>query len=182
MLIDWLGRGGIAQTTESWAIELLAADHDVTVVTRPARELGSGIVPIVAAPARASRLAAHRAVAVEAAHQIRDHTPEVVVVQNYVAPVLEGPVFAAARDVGARVVIVVHDHRLHTAKAGTRSGLRRVLRRADVVVTHTEFVARGVRGTQVVRMSSSCRTRSRSECCTISASPATPQTTANGVR
>ncbi len=118
----------------------------------------------------------------EAAHQIRDHTPEVVVVQNYVAPVLEGPVFAAARDIGARVVIVVHDHRLHTAKAGTRSGLRRELRRADVVVTHTEFVARGVReysGRQdivvvphPVQVGMLHHRRD----------PANPQTTANGVR
>jgi glycosyltransferase involved in cell wall biosynthesis len=65
-------------------------------------------------------------------------------VQNYVAPILERPVFSAAREVGARVVVVVHDHRLHTARAGTRAGLDRELRRADVIVAHTRYVAERV--------------------------------------
>ncbi len=34
LMIDWLGRGGIAQCTEAWAIELGGAGHAVTVVTR----------------------------------------------------------------------------------------------------------------------------------------------------
>ena len=145
-LVDWLGRGGIAQTSEAWAIELDLAGVDVVVVTRPRRELGSGSLAVDEAPARAGRLAAHRAVARHAACHIRDARPDVVVVQNYVAPMLERPVFDAAHDIGARVVVVVHDHRLHTARAGTRAGLRRELRRADVVVTHTHHVADGVRG------------------------------------
>jgi glycosyltransferase involved in cell wall biosynthesis len=145
VLVDWLGRGGIAQTSESWAIELRAAGIDTIVVTRPNRELGSGMVKVAPAPARRSRLLAHRAVADEAARRIRARRPDVVVVQNYVAPVLERPVFEAARAVGARVVIVVHDHRLHTMRAGTRAGLRHELRRADVVVAHTCHVAEGVR-------------------------------------
>jgi len=144
LLVDWLGRGGIAQTTESWAIELGGSGLAVDVVTRPDRELGSGVVPVVAAAHRDGRIAAHRAVVHAAVQRIRDTRPSVVVVQNYVLPVLELPVYAAARAVGARVVIVVHDHRLHTIAAGTRAGLRRELRRADVVVAHTRFVADGV--------------------------------------
>jgi glycosyltransferase involved in cell wall biosynthesis len=145
VLVDWLGRGGIAQTSESWAIELRATGIDTVVVTRPHRELGSGVIEITPAPARRGRLRAHRAVADEAARRIREQCPDVVVVQNYVAPVLERPVFEAARDVCARVVIVVHDHRLHTVYAGTRAGLKQELRRADVVVAHTSYVADGVR-------------------------------------
>jgi glycosyltransferase involved in cell wall biosynthesis len=144
LLVDWLGRGGIAQTTESWAIELVGAGLAVDVVTRPERELGSGVVPVTAAAPHDGRIAAHRAVVHAAAQRIRDTRPSVVVVQNYVLPVLELPVYAAARAVGARVVVVVHDHRLHTIAAGTRAGLRRELRRADVVVAHTQFVAEGV--------------------------------------
>lgn len=144
VLVDWLGRGGIAQTSEAWAIELRSAGVDTVVVTRPARELGSGAIQVEGAPAHGARLAAHRSVAQEAARQILERHPDVVVVQNYVAPILEGPVYAAARHVGARVVIVVHDHRLHTARAGTRVGLRRELRRADAVIAHTRYVAEGV--------------------------------------
>ena len=144
LLVDWLGRGGIAQTTEAWAIELAAGGATVDVVTRPDRELGSGIVSVHPAAPRAGRIAAHRAVVAAAADQIRELRPSVVVVQNYVLPALERPVYAAARDVGARIVVVVHDHRLHTLAAGTRAGLRRELRRADVVVAHTRFVAGAV--------------------------------------
>lgn len=145
LMVDWLGRGGIAQCTEVWAMELGAAGHPVTVVTRPARELGSGPVPVVAAPAGRGRIGSHRAVVGAAAERIRDERPDVVVVHNYVLAPLEAPVYTAARAVGARTVVVVHDHRLHTLRAGTRAGLRTHLRRADVVVTHTRYVADGVR-------------------------------------
>jgi glycosyltransferase involved in cell wall biosynthesis len=145
LIVDWLGRGGIAQTTEAWAMELTQAGSVVEVVTRPNRELGSGAIAVTAAPLAGGRVAAHRAVARAAAVRIRETRPGVVVVQNYVLPIFERPVYDAARAVGARVVIVVHDHRLHTLAAGTRAGLRRELRRADAVVTHTRFVAEGVR-------------------------------------
>jgi len=144
LMVDWLGRGGIAQCAEVWAIELGAAGHDVTVVTRPGRELGSGSVPVVAARPRRGRIGAHRAVVRAAADQIRAARPAVVVVHNYVLPPLEAAVYEAARAVGARVVVVVHDHRLHTLRAGTRTGLRAHLRSADVVVAHTRFVAEGI--------------------------------------
>ena len=145
VLVDWLGRGGIAQTTEAWAIELGAAGVAVTVVTRPDRELGSGVVQVVGAAPGAGRIGAHRAVARAAADAIRTTQPRAVVVQNYVLPLLEEPVYRAARDVGARVVMVVHDHRLHSVLAGARVGLRRQLQGADVVVAHTEFVAAAIR-------------------------------------
>jgi len=145
LLVDWLGRGGIAQTSESWAIVLGAAGHEVIVVTRPDRELGSGAVVVTAAPHARGRVGAHRAVARAASRAIRDLGPSTVVIQNYVLPPLESPVYSAARAVGARVVVVVHDHRLHTLAAGTRVGMKQHLRSADVVVTHTQFVADGVR-------------------------------------
>jgi glycosyltransferase involved in cell wall biosynthesis len=145
VIVDWLGRGGIAQTSEAWAIEARAAGVDVQVVTRPGRELGSGAVRVHEAPARSGRLSAHRAVAREAARLVRSQCPDVVVVQNYVAPVLERPVYDAVRAVGARLVVVVHDHRLHTLRAGTRTGLAARLRAADTVVTHSRYVAHGVR-------------------------------------
>jgi glycosyltransferase involved in cell wall biosynthesis len=145
LLVDWLGRGGIAQTSESWAIVLGAAGHDVTVVTRPDRELGSGAVVVTAAPDARGRVRAHRAVARAAARAIRDLRPSTVVVQNYVLPPLESPVYSAARAVGARVGVGGHAHRLHTLAAGTRVGMKQRVRSADVVVTHTQFVADGVR-------------------------------------
>jgi len=84
-------------------------------------------------------------VARAAAEAILSGRPDIVVVQNYLLPVLEQPVYQAARKVDARLVVVIHDHRLHTVLAGNRVGLRHNLRRADVVATHSHYVARGVR-------------------------------------
>jgi glycosyltransferase involved in cell wall biosynthesis len=145
LVVDWLGRGGIAQATEAWAIELGAHGHDVEVVTRLGRELGAGPVPVVASRARKGRLAAHRAVAVRAAQRVREVRPDWVVVQNYILPPFERPVFSAARAVGAKVAVVVHDDRLHTWRAGTSAGLARILRTADVVVVHSQHVANRIR-------------------------------------
>lgn len=144
VLVDWLGRGGIAQTTEAWARELDAAGEVVVVVTRPGRELAGAPVTVVKGPERRGRIATHRDLATTAARTIEERRPKVVVVANYLIPPLEVPVYEAARRVGARIVLVVHDHRLHTRLAGTWVGMRRHVKAADVVVAHTRFVAKGV--------------------------------------
>ena len=144
LLVDWLGRGGIAQATACWAAELDRAGRSVAVVTRGGRELAAMVPGVTGAGDGQGHLQAHRAVARAAAEAIRDRRPATVVVQNYVLPVLEQPVYRAAREVGARLVVVIHDHRLHTLMAGNRVGLRRNLRRADVVVAHSRYVAEGV--------------------------------------
>lgn len=145
LLVDWLGRGGIAQTTEVWAMELGARAHEVDVVTRADRELGNGVVSAYRAPHARTRVGAHRGVVHTAAALVRDLRPDWVVVQNYVVPFLERPVYDAASTVGARLAVVIHDHRLHARSAGSRAGLAANLARADVVVAHTEFVAERVR-------------------------------------
>ena len=146
LIVDWLGRGGVAQTTEAWAMELEAARLPVSVVTRAGRELAAAPVPVLAAPRRPGRLGPHQAVVATATRAIDTRRPDVVVIQNHVLPQLEWPVHAAARRAGAKVVFVVHDHRLHTRMAGSTAALRRELRLADVVVAHSEFVADGIRG------------------------------------
>ncbi|MBA2608180.1 MAG: glycosyltransferase family 4 protein [Actinobacteria bacterium] len=144
LLVDWLGRGGIAQTSEAWAIELSKARIKIDVITRAGRELGAGVVKVEGAAGGRGRIGAHRSVVNAAAAAVRERRPEVVVVQNYVLPFLERPLYSAAASVGARVVVVIHDHRLHSVFAGTRVGLRHQLQRADDVVVHTEFVAAAV--------------------------------------
>ncbi|MDP8938112.1 MAG: glycosyltransferase family 4 protein [Actinomycetota bacterium] len=146
LLVDWLGRGGIAQATACWAAELQRAGRTVQVVTRGGRELSDLVGGVVGAGDGERHVAAHRAVVREAVEVIRSQRPAVVVVQNYVLPSLERPVYGAAAAVGARLVVVVHDHRLHTLLAGNRVGLRGNLRRADVVAAHSAFVARSLRG------------------------------------
>ena len=141
VIVDWLGRGGIAHCTEAWAMELQQAGILTTVVTRPGREVYTAGSLVDVAPQRRNRIAAHRAVATHAARVIERTRPATVVVQNYVIPSLEGPVYRAARRVGAHLVVVVHDHRLHSRLAGSSFGLKRWLRDADAVVAHTHLVA-----------------------------------------
>ncbi len=145
VLVDWLGRGGIAHCSTAWVRTLRDDGHRCTVVTRAGRELVDEVGGAVTADAPGHALLAHAAVARAAADLVRETRPDVVVVQNYVIPLLERPLYAAVRDTGARLVVVVHDDRLHSALAGTRAGLRGALRSADAVICHSEYVARGVR-------------------------------------
>jgi len=144
VIVDWLGRGGIAQTSEAWAIELRTHGVSVAVATRPGRELHSDIAGDRIGGAGTGRITAHREVVRQAVRLIEVCRPGTVVIQNYVLPPLERPVFEAARRVGARLVLVVHDHRLHTVRAGTNWGLKRAMGRCDVVVAHSEYVAKAV--------------------------------------
>jgi len=140
LLVDWLGRGGIAQMTETWAIELQSAGVEAAIVTRPGRELGDGSVSVRHVPDRRNRLLAHATLvraAVQAVHELR---PTAVVLQNHLIPPMEAAVDRAARRTGAAVVRVVHDHRLHSRWAGTQIGVRGLLQRAEIVLAHTHFV------------------------------------------
>jgi hypothetical protein len=141
LLVDWLGRGGIAQTSEAWRRELVALGADVAIATRGGRELHADVAP----PPHAHAVLEHRALAADAARAIEDTRPGLVVVQNYVIPPLERCVYDAARRVGARVIVVVHDDRLHATSAGTHHGLRGLLQRADDVLAHSEYVAARLR-------------------------------------
>lgn len=144
LLVDWLGRGGIAQTSEAWAIELGDAATKVRVVTRLGRELGAGAVDVVGPRERRSSVLSHAALCRRAAREIRTFGPDVVVVQNYVLPVLEEQVHRAARAVGAELVFVIHDHRHHEWREGSHLGLERQIRRADQVVVHSKSVRDGL--------------------------------------
>ena len=150
VLVEWLGRGGIAQCTSAWTRTLDDLGLDPLVVTLAGRELsGEHVRGVDGGRDRVSR---HRRLAVEAARVIRDERPDTVVVQNYVIPALERPVVDAAREVGARLVWVVHNHRAHSLVGGTTVGLRRNLDAADTVVAHSEFVAARVPTTTPVTL------------------------------
>lgn len=139
VVIDWLGRGGIAQCTHAVADALRDAQVDHRVVTIADRELvGPSVVGV---EPTGNRLRRHRALANEAARVIRELRADTVIVQNYVLPLLERPVVDAATEVGARLVWVVHDHQMHSLAAGTTLGLRRHLAASDVVVAHSHYVA-----------------------------------------
>ncbi len=146
LVIDWLGRGGIAQTAAAWALELDGAGRRVQVLSRVGLELGaSGSITVVGAGRGRGPIFTHARVVRRAVEVVRSERPEVVVVHNYLIPMMERPVFRAIREVGSRLVMVVHDHHPHSRLAGTTAGLRAALRQADLVVAHSRFVADGVR-------------------------------------
>lgn len=146
LLVDWLGRGGIAQCTWAWAVAARDAGHPVTIVTRPGRELAPAAgIEVLTGGSASQPIAAHLQLVRTVTAAIRRLRPTTVVVQNFVLAPAEIRVSAVAAEVGAQLVQVVHDHRLHTRAAGTSLGLGRSLRRADVVVAHTAFVAERVR-------------------------------------
>lgn len=141
LMVDWLGRGGIAQCTEAWALGLAERGADVAIVTRPGRELSGRSVPVIEGPTARGAAAEHIALVRTAARAIRDLRPSVVVVSNYLFPSAERLVTSAASRSGAKVVFVVHNARPHSGRSGTALGLHRMLQRADVVVAMSEFVA-----------------------------------------
>lgn len=142
LFVDWLGRGGIAQTTDVWRSTAEASGLDTVVVTRAGRELAGERV--VAPRSWRSSLVDHASVARAAVSTIRNVRPDVVVIQNYVLPFMEAPVHRAARQVGARTIFVIHNHRPHSRLAGSSAGIDRLAALADVVVTHSEYVRRHI--------------------------------------
>lgn len=141
LMVDWLGRGGIAQCTAAWDVELRAQGIGVVTVSRASRELVGEKVLTASGP---GRVRAHAAVSSLARSVILDMRPDTVVFHNWVIPTVERPAHDAARRVGAKVVVVVHDHRMHSLAGGVRLGLAGLLRRADAVVVHTNFVQREI--------------------------------------
>jgi len=140
LIVDWLGQGGIFQTSRAWARVLADAGESPTVLTRSGGE-PFGADPVRPVTARSVKIAAHAELVRAAAAEIRERSPRIVVVQNYLVPALEVPVMRAARAAGARLVLVVHNDRPHSLFAGAGAGLGRLLRAADVVVTHSRYVA-----------------------------------------
>lgn len=144
VVVDWLGRGGIAQCSEAWAIELEADGHEVHVVTRTDRELGTGTVAAIGPADQGGAMRSHVALCRFAAATIRELRPDVVLIQNYVIPAIEELVHRAARAVGSAVVFVIHDHRHHEWREGGHLGLNRQMAQATHVVVHSTFVAEGL--------------------------------------
>lgn len=140
VIVDWLGRGGIAQISDVWRLELGRRDLDVVVVTRPNRELKDTAALPPASVSASGRLRAHWQVARRAAAVIASLRPTTVVVQNFVIPIFERIVHDAARRSGAQLIFVIHDHRLHSRFAGMHLGLTKLQGAADVVVAHSVYV------------------------------------------
>src|SRR5262249_23735783 len=128
VVVDWLGRGGIAQTTGTWAMELRRSGPHVGGGSRPER---GARTPSPGPGFPADRWHRPYTVLRAAAEEIRRQRPDIVVIQNYVIPALEASVQRAAAAAGSRLIVVLHNDSPHSLTSGTTVGLRSWLRRAD---------------------------------------------------
>ncbi len=137
VVVDWLGRGGIAQVAEVWCSVLRAGGVRTSLLSRGGREVSPDVA--VSSPLNL-RIAQHVEVVRSAVRYIRETQPTTVVIQSWLLPIVELPVYIAAESVGAKIILAAHNHRSHTRSTGIDIGLGGILRRADVIVTHSQFV------------------------------------------
>lgn len=141
LLVEWLPRGGIPQTTAAWRDTALGAGLTVTVAGRAGDELAPDVAVDRRLPGKAGAAEAHLRLVRRVCREIRDLRPAVVYVQHCWAPLLERRVLEVAREVGARSILAVHNARPHARGAGLRSGFGRLVEAADQVVVHSDHVA-----------------------------------------
>lgn len=145
LLIDWLPRGGIPQTTAAWRDIARAAGHDVVVVARAGDELAPDVSIDRRFGGKAGAAEAHLRLVRRACREIHARRPAVVYVQHCWAPFIERRVLDAAREVGARSILAVHNAHPHERWAGLRSGFTALVAGADEVVVHSDHVGEALR-------------------------------------
>ncbi|MGA2804853.1 MAG: glycosyltransferase [Acidimicrobiales bacterium] len=143
-MVDWLGRGGIAHCTEAWVHELRAAGESVELVTRSGRELVTAVSGSREAGGRGSALTEYLAVVATARRIARELDPRVVVLNGTVLPQVELGLLRASQRRNSTVIFVAHEPAPPHNVPGSHRALARLIRAADVVITHTAFVADNV--------------------------------------
>jgi glycosyltransferase involved in cell wall biosynthesis len=152
LLVDWLPRGGIAQTTDAWRRVALDAGLDVHVVGRAGDELRPDLAVDRRLPTKLGAVEAHLRLVRRAIAAVRELRPATVYVQHTWAPAVERRLVEAARAGGSRTVLAVHNAQPHERRAGLTAGLDRLLDSADVLVAHSAFVAGRLGGRPTVRV------------------------------
>jgi glycosyltransferase involved in cell wall biosynthesis len=152
LLVDWLPRGGITQTTDAWRRVAQAAGLEVRVAGRAGDELHPDIAVDRRLPTKAGAVDAHVRLVRRAIAAVRALRPRTVYVQHTWAPSIERRLLEAVAAAGSRTVLAVHNAEPHERLAGLRTGLDRLLDAADVVVAHSDFVAGQLGPRPVVRL------------------------------
>lgn len=153
VIVDWLGRGGIAQSAESWRESLRGCGVATSVVSRSGSEIESCADDVfVQRPRVGGSVRWHLEICRAAASLIRLTRPDGVVLQNYLLPPMELGVVRAAQRTGATLAVVVHNATPHEIRTGVSVGLDQILRRADVCFAHSNFVASALPRARSVRV------------------------------
>jgi glycosyltransferase involved in cell wall biosynthesis len=144
-MVDWLGRGGIAHCTEAWMHELRAVGESVELVTRSGRELAATVPGSHGAGRRGGALPEYLAVVAEARFLVRELEPRALVLHGTVFPQIELGLLRVAQRRKSTVIFVAHEPAPPHNVPGAYPALVRLIRAADVVITHSAFVADQVR-------------------------------------
>lgn len=142
LLVEWLGRGGIAQVTDTWRTIAAESGATVTVVGRAQGEIPVDVCVKKRLPGLAGGLEVHVRAVRAARKAILELRPDVVVLQNYQLPLSELALVRVARSVGARTVLAAHNAAPHERFASSGLGLRRLVREVDTVMVHSRHVGR----------------------------------------
>jgi len=145
LMVDWLGRGGIAHCTEVWVHELRAAGESVELVTRPGRELAKAVPDSYGAGHIGGALPQYLAVVAQARRLVRELEPRALVLHGTVLPQIEMGLLRAAHRRNSTVILVAHEPAPPHDVPGARPALARLISEADVVIAHTSFVAGQIR-------------------------------------
>lgn len=145
LMVDWLGRGGIAHCTEAWVRECRSTGATVELVTRRDRELEQAVPGSHGAGRGGGALVEHLAVVAAARRAIYELEPQVVILHGTVLPQVEWPLVRAARRCRSAVILVAHEASPPTRVVGSRSALTRLVRAADAVVVHSRYVGDQIR-------------------------------------
>lgn len=144
LLVDWLGRGGIAHTTLAWHEELRRLGHRPLVMTRGGRELGELVPEAATVSSRLGPVAEHARLVGAVVRRLAEDRPAWVVLSGSVLPHLEIGVVLAAKACRAKVCFVAHESSSPNALPLAHGALRALWRLSDVVVVHSAFIRQQV--------------------------------------
>lgn len=140
LIVDWHAEGGIAEATRAWYNHGRRVGRRCNVVSVVGRSLrGTDVIGVEGRNSPTGYMQ-HVALVELAEGYIRKYTPEVVLLQGYVMPHEELRVARAANDTGAKLIQVVFTPRPAFFSKGSSIGLSRLLRSADTLVAHTQYV------------------------------------------
>lgn len=142
LVVDWLGRGGIAHTTVAWEKELTALGHRPLVMTRGGRELSEFVPGAATVSSAHGPIAEHAKLVGAVAARIRATRPAWAVLSGSVVPHLELAALLAAKAYRTRICLVAHEPSAPNQLPLASGAMRALWRLSDVVVVHSDYVAR----------------------------------------
>lgn len=144
LLVDWLGRGGIAHTTVEWHRELRALGRHPLVMTRGGRELSDLVPQARGVSSSLGAIAEHARLVGAIAKEIHARRPDWLVLAGSVTPELEVALLPSLLLSKTKLCLVVHEPSSPHQTPLSTTALRALWRAADVLLCHSHFVGEAI--------------------------------------